>query len=244
MRVAEALAERPGLILLAGDLAYPDGRATDFSQCFDPALGALKPRILPVPGNHEYRSEGAGPYFDYFGSGAGPRGKGWYSVNFARWHIVALNTNVPAGPGSEQYEWLKKDLKSRPKGCVLAFFHHPRFSSGGHGDNARMDPLWRLLADAHADIAIAGDDHHYERFVPLNAEGVADAEGIRQFVVGTGGIERFPPPNIRQGSEVRSGATDGILDVELREASFTWRFIAVGESDFEDRGSAVCHARP
>ncbi len=47
-----------------------------------------------------------------------------------------------------------------------------------------MAALWHTLARARADVVLAGHDHHYERFAPI--------DGIRSFVVGTGGRSHYP----------------------------------------------------
>jgi len=239
---AEMLEERPGLILLAGDIAYPDGRAVDFSECYDPAYGTLKQRSLPAPGNHEYRDKDAKGYFQYFGEQAGLPGKGWYSVNFAGWHIVALNSNLPVEEGSAQWKWLQQDLAKRPAGCLLAFWHHPRFSSGEHGNNAAMDPAWQMLVQAGADLVLNGHDHDYERFAPMNAFAEAVDQGTREIVVGTGGAKLRPPEESTANSEIFDGKSYGILEIQLRKDGYDWRFLGTQESEFEDRGSSQCHA--
>jgi hypothetical protein len=238
---AALLEDRPGLVLVAGDIAYPDGRAVDFGDCYDPAWGSLRTRTLPVPGNHEYHVKGAEPYFEYFGRQAGNPAMGWYSVDFAGWHIVALNSNLPALEGSVQLDWLRSDLAHRPVGCLAAFWHHPRFSSGGHGNNPEMDAAWQVLAQAGADIVLNGHDHDYERFAPLNAQGRRDPAGVREFVVGTGGAKLTPFAIVQAESEVRSDETYGILELNLRGDSYDWRFLGTDGAEFEDRGSAGCH---
>lgn len=238
---AELLEERPGLILLAGDIAYPDGRAVDFSECYDPAYGPLKKRSLPAPGNHEYRDKDANAYFQYFGEQAGQAGKGWYSVNFAGWHIIALNSNVPIDESSPQLKWLQNDLAKRPSGCLLAFWHHPRFSSGEHGNNSLMDPAWQSLVQAGADLVLTGHDHDYERFAPMNAFAEEVELGTRQIVVGTGGAKLRNLEEIKPNSEVRNGQSYGILEVQLRKDSYDWRFLGTQDSEFEDRGTGQCH---
>ena len=52
-----------------------------------------------------------------------------------------------------------------------------------------MQPLWEALARRPgAELLLSGHSHDYERFAPLHRDGTVDlAEGIRQFVVGTGG---------------------------------------------------------
>ena len=153
----------------------------------------MKSISRPILGNHE--SSGTG-YFDYFNGResdglAGPRGKGYYSFDVGSWHLVALNSNcdrVSCSAGSEQEQWLRADLAAHPTACTLAYWHHPRYSSGHEGNNTFTQPFWEALDDAEAEIVLSGHSHDYERFAPLDRNGNIDlATGIRQFVVGTGG---------------------------------------------------------
>src|ERR687893_1954198 len=97
------------------------------------------------------------------------------------------------GAISPMVTWLKKDLAANPRKCTLAYFHHPLFSSGNHGNQTKMRPTWDTLYAANADVVVNGHDHSYERFAPQNPNGVEDSErGIREFVVGTGGINLWP----------------------------------------------------
>jgi hypothetical protein len=80
-------------VLTLGDEAYPHGTAQDFEECYEPSWGQFKERTRPIPGNHEYETEGASAYFDYFGDAAGDPDKGYYSYDLGAWHIVALNSN-------------------------------------------------------------------------------------------------------------------------------------------------------
>ena len=70
---------------------------------------------------------------------AGERGKGYYSFDVGAWHLIALNSNCSGvggcTAGSPQEQWLKADLAARPAPCTLAYWHHPRFSSGQHGSS-------------------------------------------------------------------------------------------------------------
>ena len=92
---AALLGRIPGMIFAAGDLAYPDGSAEQFAKCYGPTWGRYKDRTRPSPGNHEFHSGGATPYFDYFGSAAGDPGKGYYSYDLGSWHVISLNSNCP-----------------------------------------------------------------------------------------------------------------------------------------------------
>lgn len=242
---AKVLAGVAGTVFTAGDNAYESGTAAEFRDCYGPTWGAFRDRTYPAPGNHDYGTSGAAGYFDYFGARAGPNGAGWYAYDLGDWRIYALNSNctkVGCIAGSEQEQWLRADLATNPRACVLAYWHHPRFSSGQHGNDAGVGPLWDALYAAGADVIVSGHDHDYERFAPQTPGGVADpAAGIREFVVGTGGASLRGFSTIRANSEVRNAATFGVLKLSLSSGSYTWQFVPAGSGTFVDSGSGNCH---
>jgi hypothetical protein len=144
------------------------------------------------------------------------------------------------GKGSRQDKWLTADLHKSRAQCTLAFFHQPLFSSGGHGDNFDYRTFWDDLYAAHAEVVLDGHDHDYERFAPQDPQGRADANGIREFVVGTGGKNRGGFRVIRPNSQVRA-APFGVLELTLHPRSYDWRFVPIAGSTFTDRGSTRCH---
>lgn len=231
----------PGLILMAGDIAYESGTAEQFANCYQPSWGRHRERTRPAPGNHEYETDAAAPYYEYFGANAGPAGRGYYSFDLGAWHIVSLNSNIDVSAGSPQETWLRQDLASNPAKCILAYWHHPLFSSGFHGNTPEMAPLWRALEEAGAEIVISGHDHHYERFAPQTAEGIAKPRGIRQFVVGGGGASLFPALFFTANSEARFDAGYGVLRLMLGESGYEWRFVPVTPGAFSDSGSGACN---
>jgi acid phosphatase type 7 len=231
-----------GTIFLAGDAAYPHGTAADFANCFEPAWGRHKARIRPSPGNHDYDSPGASPYFQYFGGNAGDPGVGFYSYNLGAWHIVSLNTSAPTASGSPQYSWLQNDLNlSRGAACTLAYFHFPRFTSGVSPIGPALGDLWRLLYAAGADVVLNGHHHGYERFDPQDPDGAPNpTAGIREFVVGSGGAPLYSATAIAANSMQRI-STYGVLKLTLRNADYDWEFIEAGTEAILDRGTAACH---
>lgn len=231
------------LVLTLGDSTYPVGSAAEFEHCFEPTWGALKPRIRPTPGNHEYLTPGAAGYFDYFGALAGPERRGWYSFDQGGWHFISLNSNVDARPGSAQYQWLAADLQaSAATRCTIAYWHFPVFSSGLHGNMAEMAAAFALLHAAGVDIVLVGHDHHYERFAPQNPAAQGDPErGIRAFVVGTGGAALYPIGPVRAHSEFRDNTTHGVLRLTLEADRYRWAFQPVDGDAPRDSGSGTCH---
>jgi 3',5'-cyclic AMP phosphodiesterase CpdA len=228
-----------GTVFTLGDNAYQTGSAREYRECYDRSWGRHRARTRPVPGNHEYETPGATPYFDYFGLNAGPHGFGYYSFDLGNWHAIALNSNISLAADSPQGAWLRADLAANRTQCTIAYWHYPLFSSGQHGDQARMRDFWRVLYEAGADVVLSAHDHTYERFAPQDPDGVPDAtHGIRQFVVGTGGAPPYAFTNIRPTSEVRVSAL-GVLKLTLRADDYDWNFIPV--SGPGDSGTGTCH---
>jgi hypothetical protein len=233
-------------VFTAGDNAYHSGTAAEYANCYNPVWGDVKGRTRPVPGNHDYGTSGAAPYFAYFGANAGTPGEGWYAYDLGAWRIYALNSNCDeiggCGSGSAQENWLIGDLIANPRQCVAAIWHHARFSSGDHGNSTLMAAIFTDLYNAGADLVITGHGHNYERFAPLNPSGAVDpANGIRQFVVGTGGASLTPFGTIRTGSEVRNATTHGVIKLTLNAGNYSWEFVPVAGQSFTDSGTQSCH---
>jgi acid phosphatase type 7 len=243
-------------VLALGDQHYC-GSLPEYQQAYDPTWGRVKSITHPIPGNHEYLTSGgstptigcdssnagAAGYFNYFGSAAGTPGQGWYSFDMGTWHLIALNSNCSdvggCIPTSPQGVWLAADLAAHANQCILAYWHIPLFSSGGRAaQNGYW--LWKQLYAAHADVVLDGHDHIYERFDPQDASGVADPNGIREFIVGTGGANHTSIATVAANSVVRDTTTFGVLALTLHAGSYDWTFEpAVGT--FTDSGSATCH---
>jgi hypothetical protein len=253
-------------ILPIGDLVQPDATLANLRDAYGQTWGKLKGRTHPVAGNHEYdhHSHGSG-YFDYFnGVGddegrAGARGRGWYSYDLGRWHMIALNANcdrVGCRNHSRQLVWLRRNLRRHRNRCVLAYWHQPLFSSGAHGffktpEDALADkhnpgydentvPFWRALHAAGADIVLNGHDHLYERFAPQTPSGSLDRKtGIVQFTVGTGGRSLFDFTHVARNSRKRISGAFGILRLRLGRGRYHWRFLDI-DHRILDEGERRC----
>jgi hypothetical protein len=236
-----------GTVVTLGDAVYDRGTEQEFGRCYDPSWGRFKNRTRPAPGNHEYLTDSAAPYYKYFGEAAGEPGKGYYSFELGEWHIISLNSVCweigGCGEDAPQAVWLAADLAAQPAMCTLAYFHHPRFSSGPHGNLDAMQTLWDVLYAGGADLILNGHDHTYERFAPQNPQAAADPErGIRQFIAGTGGFTHYQiSPTPQPNSEVRHTGTFGVLVLTLHAASYDWEFVPVAGETFTDSGSDECH---
>ena len=241
-RTARLLDNIPGTVFTAGDNAYPDGTDANYAQYYDPTWGRHKSRTRPCPGNHEYHTPGAAGYFNYFGASAGPTGLGYYSYDLGDWHIISLNSNIGMSAGSTQEQWLRADLAANTKDCILAYWHHPRFSSGTHGSSTAPQPLWQALYEAGAEIVVVGHDHNYQRFAPQTPSGQADpVRGIRQFVAGMGGASHYTFGTPIANTEAYNCDTDGVLKLTLGPGTYAWEFIPAAGGAYTDSGSGTCH---
>lgn len=240
--VERELATQPeARVLTLGDHTYPVGLPAEFKDCYHPTWGRFKDRTLPAPGNHEYYTAGAPGYYQYFAAHAGPAGKGWYATRIGSWKVLAINSALRGREFAEQLAWLEAELARAPQRCTLAFFHHPVYSSGGHASNPFMQPVWKLLASNRVELALSAHDHHYERLAPLDAQGLPDHRGTRQFVVGTGGATLSPLRLPLPATEARDHTTHGVLKLWLRDGGYSWHFLAADDTRFGDEGHGLCH---
>jgi len=243
-QTAALLESIPGTIFTTGDNSNEDGTLEQYETCFGPNWGRFKERMHPAPGNHDLK--GGMDYYTYFGEQAGPPGQGYYSYDLGSWHILSLNSiclyDNSCGPGSPQYDWLMNDLATHPNQCSLAYWHHPFFSSGVHGNNPGIQPLWQLLHIAGVEIVLNGHDHHYERFAPQDAFAQRDEErGIRQFIVGTGGaFLRSLPSERAANSELAMDDHYGVLRLTLYQGRYEWIFVDI-HGQILDSGQGNCH---
>ena len=243
---ARLLGNIGGSVYTLGDNVQGQGDANEFRNCYDPTWGKHKKRTKPAVGNHEYHTAGAEPYYDYFGARAGARGEGYYSYDLKSWHVVVLNSNCGQVGGCEsdspQGRWLRNDLAENPARCTVAYFHHPLQATGLNTPSPQVRPLWDMLHDRRADVILSGHAHRYERHAPMTPGGARSENGIRQFVVGTGGadggteIYKDQTPNLQR---VKVG-TPGVLKLSLRADSYGWRFVPIA-GKFTDSGTDTCH---
>jgi hypothetical protein len=213
----------------------------------------VKSITFPSIGNHEYddgASDGSG-YFDYFGTRAGDRAKGYYSFDLGDWHLIALNSGddsggdchpVSSSANSPQVTWLKADLAREYQEMRAAFWHIPRFSSGTvHGNTSGIGPIWDALygqGRRHSQRPRS----HLRAVRPPDTDRACDPiNGLRQFVVGTGGEDLYTFGNPQANSVVRQNTAHGILKLTLKPDSYDWQFVPVQPSSFTDSGSGLCH---
>jgi hypothetical protein len=239
---AKLLDVTPGVVFTLGDNAYSSGTSAEYTSCYQPTWGRHKGRTRPAPGDRDYKTAGAAGYFGYFGAVAGDPAKGYYSYDHGDWHIIVLNSAISVSASSAQIAWLQADLAASTRQCTLAYFHHPRFYSASDGVSSKQKPIWDALYAAGAEVIVNASYRFYERFAPQNPDGQLDPDnGLRQFIVGTGGSGSTSFGTIRPNSEARNSGTRGVLKLTLDASSYAWEFIPIAGKTFRDQGSSACH---
>ena len=117
---ARLLDQMGGTVFTAGDNVNGAGTPRQYRDCYEPTWGRHKGRTRPSPGNHDYSASHASGYVGYFGAAAGP---GYYSYELGGWHVMSLNSDIPAGPDSAQYRVAPKRSRLEQGGvlgCLLA----------------------------------------------------------------------------------------------------------------------------
>jgi hypothetical protein len=210
---------------------------------YDQTWGRFKAITHPVPGNHEYEGDpqrdSAPGYYAYFGAAAGDPAKGYYRWDLPSWTLFALNSGavgysrtipdpddcwpVSCAPGSQQEAWLRAQLAALPAArSVLAYWHHPRESSGFSGSyqpHPETEALVDALRDHGAELILTAHSHNYERF---------DLGGITQFVVGTGGRSLHSDTGAPALTTTLRTDVFGVLELSLGPAAWSSRFVAEG----------------
>jgi hypothetical protein len=247
-------------VLPLGDLQYECGQTSAYTAVYGPSWGQFKTISHPAAGDNEYGSStcstaGASGYYNYFQGAASPTQpgctsacRGYYSYNLGSWHVVVLNSNC-SKPGvggcsatSAQGRWLAADLAANPTRCTLAYWHLPRWKESG-GTSGSSSYFASALYNAKAEVVLSGNNHFYARSAPQTPSGAADpTNGIRQFIVGTGGkslhgLSSNPDPQV----QVRQSTTFGILKLTLHPTSYDWKFVPEAGKTFTDSGTQSCH---
>ena len=199
--------EKPNLLLISGDLPFHGGETNDYAvyQLETAVWREAGMKVYPAIGNHElYNRDWSVPCTNclenWWKTFPELRGRRWYSVRFGEAYIVTLDSNMDLKAGSEQSQWLARQLHHLPRGIRYLFvsLHHPPMADPIHGDPSHdvrpnEDALAQQLEAAARRmstkiIVIAGHIHAYERF---------ERGGVEYLVSGGGGampyrIDRTP----------------------------------------------------
>jgi tartrate-resistant acid phosphatase type 5 len=193
-QVAELVrAFKPEIVITTGDNNYPSGGADtiddNIGQFYSEFIGHYrgkyghgsgKNRFYPALGNHDWYTDGARPYLDYFTL---PGNERYYTFSAGPVDFFALDSdpNEPDGTTvtSKQAAWLEAEAGKAHGAWQLAYMHHPPYSSGPHGSSAETEWPYQKWG---VDLVLAGHDHTYERAV---------VDGLTFLVNGLGGAPEY-----------------------------------------------------
>lgn len=216
----------PDFIVTLGDNNYPNGAPDTIDENIGQyyheyifpyrgtyGAGAANKRFFPALGNHDWMTNGAKPYFNYFSF---YNEIGYYDFTKGEVHFFVLDSDPKEPHGilstSEQAKWLRKSLAASSSDFNIVVFHHAPFSSGKHGSTLYMQ--WPFKAWG-ADAIISGHDHLYERI---------DVDGLPYFVNGVGGAELYSFGTTVPGSQIRFNQDYGAMRVETGNSSLKFQF--------------------
>jgi hypothetical protein len=221
-------------------------------------------------------------------------GDGWYSYNMGGWHLISLNIECETQPGgcstssgtwlAAETEWLKNDLEANHSACTLAYWHQPTYSGADSltEEGITAGAWWQILYEHGADLVLNGHDHLYARYAPIKPYfdaadtsvagvtgtwlGTPDSRnGIREFIVGTGGetldtVVSAPASSTdwdgafnQKNLEAATGNYWGVMALTLDPNGYKWDFESALEfpgapagtpATYKDTGSATCHGGP
>lgn len=172
----------PEIVLTVGDNVYPAGSGPDWGTKFFAPYGALMSTAIfyPTLGNHDVRTANGAPELAAMVTPREPSGGRYYAFDDGPARFWALDSNQSLAPGSPQYTWLERDAAASGARWKIAFFHHPPYSSGLHGQEA-ANRRWlpALFSRLGFQVVFNGHDHHYERSTQIG--------GVTYIVTGGGG---------------------------------------------------------
>ena len=228
-----------GAVLTLGDNSYSSSYSV-----FNSSWGRMKAKLYPSTGNHDYSYTSSYDAAMAGAAGGGSGGHRYYSANIGDWHIISVDSSSDLSAGGTQLTWLKNDLAANAgKKCTLAFWHHPRWSSGAtHGSQSQMAAVWDILYAANVDVVLNGHDHEYERFSPQTPTQASDpVRGITEYVVGTGGAGFYSLGTLQANSRFFQSNQHGILKLTLKPTGWDSVFVPVNGGTPFDPSSGVCH---
>ncbi|MGA9565484.1 MAG: metallophosphoesterase [Candidatus Korobacteraceae bacterium] len=127
-----ALPETPAFLLHTGDISHLS-KPLEFDTVDQMLKGAKVKEAFFVPGEHDVLNDEGKQYRERYAKGT--EGAGWYSFDKNGVHFIGLVNvmNLKAGGlgslGSEQLEWMEKDVKHLSKSTpVVVFAHIPLWS--------------------------------------------------------------------------------------------------------------------
>lgn len=197
-----AAKENPGpkFALLGGDLV-DDSTQDQWQQFFAAATPTFSQiSLMPAAGNHdESTTAGAALFWNSFAVPQnGPDGyKEFYSFDYENAHIVVLDSNLLAAPGTDEFNtisaWLRNDLNGSSKTWKFVVLHYPPYEVYPDDHVANLQTNWApIFEQCGVDVVFDGHQQVYARTSPMKAGQIQpDGDGI-VYIMGNAGSKYLP----------------------------------------------------
>ncbi|MBN2525239.1 MAG: metallophosphoesterase [Deltaproteobacteria bacterium] len=203
--------------IITTELNNASGSLAQYENVIDEVWSPLLSYVHAVPGNHDYNTYNASGFYSYFDNS-----ETYHSFKIETgakdWNIIGIDSNwdkLSFNQWQKQLSWLESEVQK--EACTIVYFHHPRWSSGDHGNNSQMQDVWEILTRNNVELALSGHDHNFEIFDGMDEFGNRDNMGTIQIVAGIGGADVDSrdmgtiKPNSYQIIEKRHGFIEFIL---------------------------------
>ena len=177
-----ALVERidlldPEFVVVAGDLAYPDGTPAQVRARFTIPWSRIHHRmpIFVTLGNHDVNSDGGLPILDAIALPTNDvdHSEAFYATIIRSVRLISINSEDKENdlsPGTAQRAWLERTLAEGTARWTLVFGHRAIYPGSRSGGDANLrNHLVPLLEQHGVDIYLSGHDHVYMRTFPMRA---------------------------------------------------------------------------
>jgi hypothetical protein len=227
-------------VLQTGDAVVNGRDARQWNRSFVDLINRLTtdggiPYFL-APGNHDVtaaaaldspmRAEGLKNYLSAVGNliprdGAARRLDGYpaYAFGFGNTFFLALDSNIASD--DKQLEWATSQLDGLDRNRyrhVIAFFHHPAFSSGPHGGarvalptGALRERYMPVFRKHHVAILFSGHEHLFEHWVERYEDQYGGKYRLDHITTGGGGAPLYVyqgEPDVRE--YVKTNASENV----------------------------------
>jgi len=161
--------EHPQLLIHVGDVHQGNGAAYDeiYFDIYEELLQQM-PFFLAI-GNHDTYTDNAEPFLQDFVTPLGDHPKGrYYAHRWGNVYFVNMDSNLPLGRGTAQYDFLIRTLTSEARDgadWTVLYFHHPPYSvfwPAWEGDLTVRRDLMPVFEQFGVDIVFNGHTHSYE----------------------------------------------------------------------------------
>ncbi len=194
--------ERPNFVIHSGDIVGDGTKKEQWTNEFlKPAHGLMsRVPVFAILGNHDQDDAN---YYRYI---CNPEPEHRYTFTYGNAQFFMIDTKRSVEPGSDQYQWLEREMAKSKATWKFAVHHFAPYSSDedDYGDtwkgqsvrgDLKLRPLVLLYEKYGLDICFFGHIHDYERTWPIREDKIDPSHGVVYVQMGGsgGGLENYAP---------------------------------------------------